>query len=405
MTALKRPDTEPLDYPFGDHHDVSLEPEFGAVIDNGRLQRVRLPVGGEAWLAASYADVKMVLADPRFSRAEATRPDVARLSPEILPRSSIMAMDPPNHTRLRRVIAAAFTARRVEQLRSRVSQHVEDLIAELSAGGVAADLLDTCESLPLLVICELLGVPASERPTFTSLADVMTSRLADAADISRARQALESFLLHLVDLRRQEPRDDLVSQLVEAMDTRNALDIAELVNLLVALLVGGRGSPAVFLSSSIYLMLQLENRPLWGTLADPVTARQVVEELLRLVPIGVAGGFVRVALEDVDVNGVLVRAGEAVLPAMIAANRDGRVFVEPDTLDLQRAANPHLAFGHGAHHCIGAQLARMMAELFLSGLARAFPDLRLVSGRSQGSWEQGFVVRRLTELKVEWAGG
>jgi cytochrome P450 len=401
MTTLKWPATEPLDYPFGDHHEARLEPEFGPLIAAGRLQRVRLPVGGEAWLATSYADVKMVLADPRFSRAQATRPDVARLSPELLPRSSIIAMDPPEHTRLRRVIAPAFTPRRVEQLRSRVSQHVDDLIAALAAGGTPADLLNTCESLPLLVICEVLGLPATERPTFTSLADVMTSRLADATDISRAREELESILLHLVDVRRLEPRDDLVSQLVEAMDARNALDITELVNLLVALLVGGRGSPAVFLSSSIQLMLQPENRSHWPALADPVIARRAVEELLRLVPIGVAGGFLRVALEDVDVNGVLVRAGEAVLPAMIAANRDGRAFAEPDIFDLQREVNPHLAFGHGAHHCIGAQLSRMMAELFLSGLATAFPDLRVVSDRSA----QGQVVRRLAELKVDWTSG
>jgi cytochrome P450 len=392
---------KPPAYPFGHYHDATLEPEFDPLLRGGRLHRVRLPVGGEAWLASSYDDVRLVLADQRFSRAKATRPDVARLSPEVLPASSIMAMDPPEHTRLRRVIAGAFTARRAEQLRPRAVAIVGELIARLRAQGSPSDLLPVCESLPLLLVCELLGVPVDDRERFNALADVMTSAVAPETDIATARADLEEYLLQLVEVRRRDPREDVVSHLVEAMDERGALDGAELVNLLVALLVGGRGSPSVFLSSSVHLMMQPEQRPLWPALGELVVARRAVEELLRFVPIGVAGGFIRVALEDVDVNGVTVCAGEAVLPAMIAANRDGRVFADPNDLDLSRQPNPHLAFGHGAHHCVGASSARMMAEVFLSGLARAFPALRLAS-EGAAKWQQGYVVRRLSRLEVRW---
>jgi cytochrome P450 len=191
-----------------------------------------------------------------------------------------------------------------------------------------------------------------------------------------------------------------LTALLQAHHRDDRLSLAELTNLVVALLVGGKGSPSVFLTSAVYVLL---TKPTQLDLLrrEPDRIPAAVEELLRYIPIGVAGGFVRVSLEDVDVDGVLVRAGEAVVPAMISANHDAAIFAEPAVLDVTRQNNPHLGFGHGAHHCIGAPLARLQAQVALATLLRRFPDLRLADD-AESYWKEGVVVRGLNRLDVRW---
>lgn len=386
-------------YPFGSYHNGELESEFRRLLQAGTLARVTLPVDGDAWLACKYADVRTVLTDPRFSRAAATRPGVARLSPEILPTAALLAKDPPDHSRLRRTIASAFSARRVNGLLPAVESIAAQLFEGMRSAPTPFDLLNLCETLPLLTICHILGISPKDRALFTDRADVLTSRTASAAQIVAARRDVEFFLRDLIT-QRDDGEEDLVGDLVAAMG-EGQLDSDELVNVLVALLVGGRGSPAVFLSTSVQILLSRPDRAAWNALAaSDASADRCIEELLRYVPIGVAGGFVRVAVEDVSLNGTVVKAGEAVLPAMIAANRDPAIFEDPDELNPNREPNQHLAFGHGAHHCVGAQLSRMMARVFLTTLRRDFPSLRLAA--PEPTWDRGRVVRRLSRLDVEW---
>lgn len=389
-------------YPFDPAPTLDLEPEYGPILLGDSLVRIAMPVGGQAWLATAHAHVKQVLSDPRFSRAAATTPETPRLSPEMIPASSIMAQDPPEHTRLRRVIAGAFTSRRIELLRSRVRDIVDDLLDGMEQAGGPADLnTHLSVPLPLIVICELLGVPDQDRERFTALAEKLTSRELSGDEIARARTDMEERLRLLIADRTLARGEDLLSDMLDAQQEADRLSEAELVNLVVALLVGGRGSPSVFLSSSVFTLLQ--NPDQWQLLCeDPTLVPSAVEELLRYVPIGVAGGFVRVALEDVSVGDTLVRAGEAVVPAMIAANRDGRVFEEPDRLDITRERCPHLGFGHGAHHCVGGPLARLQAQIALDALVRRYPRLSLAAGERDTDWETGRVVRGLASLRVVW---
>jgi nocardicin N-oxygenase len=392
----------PPDYPFGREQTLELEPEFVELRQRCPVSRVRLPVGGEAWLATSYEAVKKVLADPAFSRQAATRPDAPRLSPELLPSRSIMALDPPEHTRLRRLIARAFTARRAEALRPRIRQIADELLGRMESAGAPADVAHHLAlPLPLITVCELLGVPIGDRDEFSSFSDALTSRELTTEQIAAARRRFEDYLLTLVESRRGEPGDDLLSAMLKAQDEGDHLSDDELVNIMVALLVGGRGSPAVFLTSAIYLLLRAPAQ-LALLRNDHSLIPNAVEELLRFIPIGVAGGFVRVATRDVELGGVTIAAGEAVLPAMISANRDAAVFEEPDELDVTRKLNPHLGFGHGAHHCIGAPLARVLATTALEALLTRFPNLRLAADTDAPAWRQGKVVRSLTSLNVAW---
>jgi nocardicin N-oxygenase len=387
-------------YPFSDVQTTQLEPEYRRLLEEQRLTRVTMPVGGQAWLATAYAHVKQVLADPRFSRRAANQPGVPRLSPEMLPESAILAQDPPEHTRLRRLIAKAFTARRVENLRPRTQTIVDQLLDAMVEAGSPADVVTHLASpLPTIVVCELLGVPVEGREHFNRFGEMLTSRELSGDEIGRQRGRFEEYLLDLIADRRRGEGDDLLSALLEAHEADDRLSHEELMNLVVALLVGGRGSPTVFLSSAIHLLLRSPEH--WHQLvAAPEHVPAAVEELLRFIPIGAAGGFVRVATEDVVLGDVTVRAGEAVVPAMIAANHDDTVFTRPEQLDFHRTPNPHVGMGHGAHHCIGAPLARMQAQVALATLLRRFPGLTLTD--EEAPWAQGRVVRSLSHLMVMW---
>ncbi|MBT8163013.1 MULTISPECIES: cytochrome P450 [Arthrobacter] len=386
------------EYPFGDHHTGKLEPEYAKMLHANALLPVQMPVGGWAWLVCRYEHVRFVLASPKFSRSEATRENSPRLSPEVLPSASVMAMDPPDHTLVRRAIAPAFTARRMESLRAGIRAEAEKRISEALSEGQDAglSLLAACEQLPVQTIGDLFGLDPEDHEEFARLADPLTSRNVAAYFISNARTALEAFLLSRISSARS---DGLLAHLGDLIDAEE-LSSAAAVNLVVAVLVGGRGSPAVFLASATALLCEQPER--WSAFDDKASARAAVEELLRFIPIGVGGGFVRIATEDVMVGETLVQAGDAVLPAMFAANHDAAVFPDPERLDLARTGPSHLAFGHGIHHCVGAPLARIMAEEFFGALRSRFGELRLAAPLT---WEQGRVVRRLADLRVEATRG
>jgi nocardicin N-oxygenase len=385
-------------FPFTSAEPLQPAPEYAALRAGRPALRVELPYGGEGWLVSRYADVKQVLSDPRFSRAATVNADVPRTTPARPQPNNLLSMDAPEHSRLRRLVAGTFTMKNIERWRPRTEQIVQQLIDGMRRGGSPADLVNAFSlPLPVTVICELLGVPASERPLFQRFSQIILSTTAATLDeIITARTDLENYLAGHIAAHREQPRDDLLSQLISARDEGDRLSEPELVSMGITILVAGHETTANQLSNFVYTLL---DAGLWADLAThPERLTTAIEELLRTVALGTGGGQARIATEDIDIGGTLVRAGEAVIAALPSANRDETAFQSPDALDLGRQQNPHVAFGFGLHHCLGAQLARLELRVGLGGLLAAFPALRL----QDVAWRVGTLVTGPSKLSVSW---
>ncbi|MFB7716493.1 cytochrome P450 [Nocardia sp. NPDC056100] len=396
--------SEVREYPFGEPVRLDAHPLFETLRREEPVSRVRLPYGGEGWLVTRFDDVRMVLADARFSRAGVVgREDVPRVTPEPARGDSLLNSDPPEHTRLRKLVAKAFTGQRVRALRPHVQDIVDRLLDDMERGGSPADLIPALAlPLPVTVICEMLGVPPRDQHRFRDFSDiVMSTTAATREQIVAARAGLETYLAEQVSARRAQPRDDLLGALVAARDDVDRLTEAELVGLGVTILIAGHETTANQIANFTYVLLTQPGQ--WEYLcARPELVPTAVEELLRFVQLGSGGGFPRIATEDVELSGTRIRAGEAVFINTQAANRDESVFTAADALDLTREHNPHMAFGHGFHHCLGAQLARIELQVVLDTLLRRFPALRLAVPDAEIPWKRGMLVRGPTSLPVSW---
>jgi cytochrome P450 len=371
------------------------------------VSRVRAPYGRDAWLVTRYADVRTVLADHRFSRAAAICDDAPRATPAVPPPDSIMSLDPPDHTRLRTLVAKAFTAGRVEKLRPRTQDVATALLDRLVEHGDPADLVEHfCLPLPVAVICDLLGVPAADQGDFRTWSDAFLSTAElTAEETATAGLNLYGYLANLAAERRTQPADDLLSALVQARDGEEKLSEHELVMLGVTMLIAGYETTGGQLGNFLHLLL---TRP---DLADRLRSRPdllptAIEELLRSVPVLAGVGFARIATEDVELSGTTIRAGDAVFTSEPAANRDEAVFGDTSRLDLERHPNPHLTFGFGVHYCLGAQLARMELQVGLGSVLARFPRLRPAeSAESDGGvrWKTGTLAHGVSRLPVAWS--
>ncbi|WP_326558727.1 cytochrome P450 [Micromonospora sp. NBC_01796] len=390
-------------YPFNPPERLDLDPKYAELREHEPLTRIRMPYGEEAWLATRYADVRVVLGDPRFSRAAATAHDEPRSTPQRLA-TGILSMDPPEHTRIRTLVAKAFTARRVEQLRPRTQQIADELVDGLVHTGPPADLVeDFATPLPIRVICELLGVPVADEHKFHLWSEAIVSTTSLSPEtIQEYYGNLYAYMGGLIAQRREEPTDDLLGAMVRARDSdEGRLTEEEMVQLAAGLLAAGHETTVTQIPNFVYTLLR-NPQELARLRADRTLLPGAIEELLRHVPLGAASGFARYALEDVELGGVLVRAGEPVIVELGSANRDHRVFGDPDRLDLTREHNPHLGFGHGVHHCLGAQLARMELQVAIGTLLDRLPELRLAVPEAELPWKSGMLVRGLKHMPVEW---
>ncbi|QNP74834.1 cytochrome P450 [Streptomyces roseirectus] len=387
-------------YPFGEPERLDLDPRYLALQSDDPVTRVRMPYGSPAWLLTRYEDVKLVLADPRFSRRLASGEDEPRRTPEVID-DGILSMDPPDHTRVRRVVAGAFTIRRAEELRERTRKIADRLVTEFVDRGAPADLLsDFGKPLPIEVIGELLGVPAGERPAFQVNADAFMSDTALSPERGRRHFAdIKRQMAELLDHRRRHPADDLLGMMVAAQ-ADGRLTEPELVRMAVFLVIAGYETTARQLANFVYTLL---TRDRWADLlADRSLVRGAVEELLRVVPLAAFAQFPRYATEDVELSGVLVRAGERVIPVLAAANLDPRVFTDPHELNFHRDEATHLGFSHGIHRCLGAPLAQMELEVGLTVLLDRLPGLRIAAAPGELRWNTGMRLRGLNSLPVAW---
>lgn len=388
-------------YPFGEAVALRVHPRFAELRKARAPVRVTMPYGGDAWLVTRYEQTRFVLSDPRFSRAAAAGADVPRGRPGLEPAGNLLAMDPPGHHRIRALVAKAFTARRVELLEPRIREIADTLLDGLTppvdfASAVAWEL-------PVLVISELLGVPADQRRMVRECTETLVASggAVTPADVTEARGRLAGALNTLIAQRRAEPADDLLTALVAARDEEDRLSGNELLMLGVALLAGGHETTANLTGS--FLVELLSDRERWTTLvAHPESIPSAVEELLRFVPLATVADLARIAKEDLEIGGQAIRAGDAVLVQLDSANRDESVFAAPEDLDFGRKVNHHVAFGFGVHHCVGAPLARLELPVLLSTLVRRLPGLRLAIPANDLEWRRGGLMRGVASLPVTW---
>jgi cytochrome P450 len=306
--------------------------------------------------------------------------------------------DPPDHTRLRKLVNKAFTGRTVARLRPRVEAITAELLDAL-AGQERADLVPSFAApLPITVICELLGVREEDRAEFAGWSKTLLSAAALPEEMQAAAQNMLTYLTGLIAQKRAEPAEDLLSDLVHASDDGDSLSEPELVSMAFLLLVAGHETTVNLIANAVLALLR-EPEQLARLRAEPELLPGAVEEFLRFDgPIHLA--TLRFTAEPVEVGGVTIPENEFVLVSLLGANRDEERFAEPDRLDITRAAGGHLAFGHGIHYCVGAPLARLEAEIALGGLLARFPGLALDAKPDELVYRPSSLVHGLESLPV-----
>jgi cytochrome P450 len=315
---------------------------------------------------------------------------------------AIVDTDPPEHTRLRNFVSWAFTPRRVKQLQPGIERRSLELIAAMRAHGAPADLVGTYAlRLPIAVICDLLDIPESDHELMCSWADaaVSSSALSDEEQM-RFYAELGGYMTELIARRREHPGDDLISALVSAQKDGQITE-HELLELAVVVLVAGNDTTANQLANCAYVLLTSPGH--WQQIrADPDLVPAAVEELVRYIPLSSGILQPRVATEDVELGGQLVRAGDVVLIALESANRDENVFADGESLCFARQPNPHLGYSHGPHYCLGAALARRELEVAVRHWTGQLPEMRLAIPADTVRWKSGLLVRGPAELPVTW---
>jgi cytochrome P450 len=380
-------------------------PALAALRESGPVHRVDMSMGLPVWMVTRYDDVLAALSDPRLSNDPHHASALTEvLRGDFLSRSMIGA-DPPEHTRLRRLVSKAFTARRVEGLRPRVQEITDALLDRITPRGSAELVGEFALPLPVTVIGELLGVPEAERDRFRSWTDEMLDRPfdpgSDMARVTAARERMHGYLADLVATKRAHPADDLLTDLVEATDEGERLDAQELLAMTFLLLIAGYVTTVSLIGNGTLALLRHPDQ-LARLRADPSLVPQAVEELLRFDG-PVNPGLTRYALEDLEIGGVPIPRGDMVLLAIAAADRDPDRFPAPDRLDVGSADPGHLAFGHGVHYCLGAPLARLEGQVAFTALLTRLPELALAVPSEDLRWTGGGVLRGLRELPVTFA--
>ncbi|GAA5052405.1 cytochrome P450 [Streptomyces similanensis] len=392
----------PRDWPALELAGTEFDPVLRELMREGPLTRIRLPHGeGWAWLATRYDDVKLVTNDPRFSRAEVTRRQVTRLAPHFKPRPGSLAWaDQPDHNRLRKPASAAFTVGAMKRLRPRAQELLDELVDALVRQGPPADLVEqVLEPFPLAVVSEVMGVPPAEREQVHAWTRQIISMCGGAEAADRAKEGMYGWIGRTVRARRDSRAEDVLSLLGAAVG-RGEISEEEAVGLAGPLQIGGE---AVTHNCGQMLYLLLTRPELMArTRERPGERGPVLDELLRHIPHRSTVGLARIAREDVELHGVRIAAGEPVYVSYLAANRDPAVFPDPDRIDPDRAAAPHLSFGNGPHYCTGAVLARLQTELLVDTLLDRLPGLRLAVPAAQVAWRRKTMIRGPRTLPVTW---
>lgn len=397
---------EIVEYPFGRPDDLSMDPVYRELQQKGPF-KAQLPYGEPIWILTSYDDVKTAYGDRRFGKARGHGRDHPRLREMVMldDPTRLSEMDPPHHTRVRRLTSGAFSPARIRGMTGWVEAMTTELLDDIEARGRGADYMTLFAwKLPLQVITGILGAPRQEIADFKRWVDEMTGVDSTTDMRLNAYNGLTGRIRGLIAERRERSTDDLLSVIVHARDADDRLSDEELVKLAMSLFLGGFETTAAQLGSTVWTLMA--HRHLWEELkADPDLLPAAMEELWRWIPsFRHAGPMLRWANEDVELSGgVVIREGDPVLPEHQVANRDEAVFGHGWELDFHRGATePHLSLGWGPHRCMGAHLANLEIEVALKALLRRFPDLELTVAPEDVKWSPSTFLRSAVELPLTW---
>jgi hypothetical protein len=393
-------------YPMARECPFDPSAELSRLRDEQPVSRVRLWDGSTPWLVTRYEHVRAALADPRLS-ADSRRPGYPATSLAVRARRAdrgrvFIAMDDPDHARYRRMLTGEFTVKRIEGLRPLIEATVDDLLDTMVAHGGPLDLVEAFAlPLPSMVICHLLGVPYADHEFFQSASRLLLNVRTGPEPAMAAADELTEYLRSLVERRVHEPTDDLLGRLVARRVSTGELAAADAASTAFLLLVAGHETTANMLGLGTLTLLRHPGQAAEVRDGDPATVAGAVEELLRLLTV-VHQGRRRAALADLEIGGVHIKAGDGVIMAGEAANRDPDVYPDPDALDIHRATNHHVAFGFGVHQCLGQPLARLEMQLAFPALLRRFPGLRVTVPVERIRFRDEMVVYGVHELPVAW---
>ncbi|MFD3542272.1 cytochrome P450 [Streptomyces sp. NPDC058662] len=390
------------DFPMPRAHPLDPPPAYRELTADRSVFRVRMPDGQLVWMVTSHEDVRNVLTDVRFSSDPQTPGYPSYIAGDgPLPAGFFLYQDPPDHTRLRRLVTRDFMISQMEAHRPRMESILDGLVDRMVSGGNEADLIREL-ALPMAatVMCELLNVPYEDHAVFVPLADTILDRSSTPEQSVAAAIGLMGYFDQLVTAKEQNPTDDMLGKLV-AHEEAGKLTHDEFVGMAAVILLSGYDTLVQTIGLGVATLLEHPDQ-LEDLKADPALFPTAVEELLRYLSINHAG-LPRAATEDIEVGGEVIHKGEGVLVMLNTANRDGSVFEDPDAFNIHREApQRHVAFGHGFHKCIGLTLARVELSAVFAGLFKRLPTLRLAESLEDLPFRHDMVIYGVRRLPVTW---
>ncbi|MFI1401113.1 cytochrome P450 [Streptomyces sp. NPDC020681] len=406
MPDIPETSLDEAQFPFPNGPHGSPPPAYAQKRATCPVAPVVMVTGDKALLATTYDDLREVYSDPRFSR-NLRYPGAPRMWPLGADVSddpnSLLNMDGPEHSRLRRIVQSTFTTRRAEAWRPQVQSVADELLDALETEAPPVDLIETFAfALPVRIICQLLGVPAEDSPRFRAWSDIfLSTSTADLAEKVQSAVEFAGYVGALIDQRRRAPGTGLLDELINACDVDDRLNEDELTNMVVGLIIAGHETTGNVIGRGILTLLQHPDQ-LAALRDDPGLLPAAAEEILR-VDMPAHTALLRVATDDVPLpSGGSVSKGQAVIAPITAANFDPKYFPDPDTFNIRRAENKHVAFGHGPHFCLGAGLARVELQVAIASIIQRFPNLALACDPQDLPWYDLGQICGLERLPVTW---
>jgi cytochrome P450 len=389
--------------PFTETSGIARHWGFEDLAAEGPVQRLMLFTGVPVCLITGYAETRELLAHPDVVRSPLDGPHRDTMMDDLINRTErhMLGANPPDHTRLRKLVTAAFTRRRIDALEPRIREIATGLLDEMAVAGDRVDLVNAYSyPLPITVICELIGIPSVRREDFRQWSSVfVNASMHTAEEYVEATSLMLDFVHELIVQKQQAPTDDLLSGLIAARDGGDRLSEDELTSMIFLLLAAGHETTVSLITNGVHALLRHPDQ-LELLKAEPDRLPAAVEELLRYDgPLQAAIPYI--AQAPIDIAGSRIEAGEVIVFALLPANRDPRKVERPDELDITRPDSAHLAFGHGIHHCLGAPLARLEGRIALGMLFERFPDLRLAEPERDPVRTPGLLMNAIRELPVQ----
>jgi cytochrome P450 len=396
---------EPTAYPQPRGCPFHTEAPYRELREERPISKITLPTGSEAWLLTRHEDVRTMLTDNRFS-ADRRKPGfplfVAGQAAFRRQSPSMITLDGAEHSAARRPVISEFSVKRIAALAPRIQQIVDGFVDELLAGPSPTDLVQALSlPVPSMVICEMLGVPYEDHTFFQSRTTGLLRRTTSEEERMRLVDELRAYLSDLITRKAPNPPDDVLGrQIVRQREEQGDIDVAQLTSLGLLLLAAGHETTANMISLGVLSLLTHPDQ-LAELRKDPGRTPLAVEELLRYFTIA---EFVtsRIAMEDVELGGVLIRAGEGVVGDALSANRDDQAFDDPEQLNLDRGMRHHVAFGFGEHQCLGQNLARKELQTVFDTLFRRVPTLRLEADVTEIPYKDDASIYGVYQLPVSW---